>query len=82
MDANHGDSDGPGCVPDAEAEVRVVGLEVLALLHVVDNLCQALEDVWLELALAQRLEERLEVLCGLELHGRSQFPLLGALDGV
>ena len=59
---DHGNSNRPRRVPNRQAEVRVVGFEVLADLHVVSDLGDREEDVGRELALPERFEQRLEVL--------------------
>lgn len=44
MDANHGDTNGPRGLSDAEAEVAIVGINVAALLEGLDDLDNGFEE--------------------------------------
>lgn len=43
VNTNHGDTDGPGSLADAQAQVAVVGVDVAALLQCLDNLDNGLQ---------------------------------------
>lgn len=50
VDTHHGDTNGPGCLADAEAEVAVVGVDVAALLEGLDDFDDGLEEGIVEVA--------------------------------
>lgn len=58
VDADHGDTDRPGGVANRELEVRIIGVPVLASLHVVDDFGDAHEHVWSQSTFAQLFEQR------------------------
>jgi hypothetical protein len=57
VDTHHGDSDGPGGLADAEAEVAVVGVDVAALLEGLDDFDDGLEEGVVEVAGFELAEE-------------------------
>jgi hypothetical protein len=80
VNADHRNSDRPGSVSDRETEVGIVRLEILAYLHVVDDLGYRTQDVWSEVALAELSEQGLEVLGGLLLRRGGGFALGATSD--
>lgn len=57
VDTHHGDTNGPGCLADAEAEVAVVGVDVAALLEGLDDFDDGLEEGVIEVAGFELAEE-------------------------
>jgi len=57
VDAHHGDSDGPCCLANTEAQIAVVGVDVSALLGCLDDLDDGLEDAFVEVAFLEFAEQ-------------------------
>ena len=57
MDTNHGNTDGPGSLADAETEEAVGGVNISLLLGSLDNLDDGFKDAFLELAFLKFPEE-------------------------
>lgn len=57
VDTHHGDTDGPGCLADAEPEIAVVGVDVAALLEGLDDFDDGLEEGVVEVAGFELAEE-------------------------
>ena len=80
VDSGPRHTDGPRRVADCHPDVKVVGLQVLACLHEVDNFLDKPQNVLGRLFASEQLEKRLNV--GVALFVRRGFALACLLGGV
>src|SRR5690242_731307 len=79
VNANHGDTNGPSSIPNAESEVAVVRIDVSSLLRCVNNLDNGLENAVREIELFQFLEQRPHVFASLYHGGVCLLTLVAVL---
>lgn len=81
VDADHGDADGPGGLPDGQGEVPVVGLDVPPGLGRPDDLADGVEQGVVEVGPLEPAEQGGEVFEDLKVRGVGGFSRGRGLDG-